>query len=121
MFSVIIGGILEFEVDWFKDEKVIEDKGRFVIRDDFDKGKFFLIIEEIFVEDVGIYKCVVFNEVGEELYEVRLSIIFFGNKSEFIFEVFFEVFVNVELVIFLSFFNQLKFVVILGELGVIKD
>lgn len=32
--------------------------------DDVDEGKFMLIVEDIFFEDVGIYKCVVINEEG---------------------------------------------------------
>lgn len=120
-FSAIIGGTPEPEVDWFKDEKAIEDKGRFVIRDDLDKGKFSLTIEETFVEDAGIYKCVAFNEVGEESYEARLSIIPLGNKSEPTFEVPFEVSVNAESATPLSFSNQPKFVVTSGEPGATKD
>lgn len=42
--------------------------------DDVDEGKFILIVEDIFFEDVGIYKCVVINEEGQVSFKVVLVV-----------------------------------------------
>ena len=74
-FSVIVAGNPPPEVDWLKDGEVIEDNGRFVIKEDVEHGKFSLIIEQTAFKDAGTYKCVAFNEAGEASCKTSLVMI----------------------------------------------
>lgn len=71
-FSVRVSGTAE--VDWFRNEELVEDSGRFMIVDNEKNGVFELGIEDVHPEDVGTYKCVVFNESGEVSSTARLRI-----------------------------------------------
>lgn len=62
------------EVDWFKDDKLIQDSGRYALVDEEENGAFSLEIDDIQPEDVGTYKCVVFNQSGEASSKARLLI-----------------------------------------------
>lgn len=70
VFKIRVSGTVE--VDWFKDEKPIQDSGRFVLIDDEEIGEFSLEIDDVQAEDIGIYKCVVFNQSGEASSKARL-------------------------------------------------
>lgn len=66
---------LPAEVDWYRGEDIIEDSGRFIIIDDEDStGLFQLTIENVQPEDIGRYKCVVFNEDGEVSCKAKLAL-----------------------------------------------
>lgn len=114
-FSAVVGGSPPPEVDWFKDGRVVEDKGRFLIKEDVNQGKFSLTIEQTFLEDVGTYKCVAFNEIGEESYQASLAVIPLAKKGEPTVEVPFEVSVNAESATPLSFSVEPESVSTLGE------
>lgn len=73
-FKVVAKGNPNPEVDWLKGDKPIEDKGRFVIKDDEENSVFQLIIEDVQPEDAGVYNCVVFNEVGEATTSAELNV-----------------------------------------------
>jgi len=72
-FKVRIKGNPKPEVDWFKDGKQLEDAGRIVIIDEED-GTHELAIDNVEPDDVGTYKCVAFNEVGEVEQAAPLSL-----------------------------------------------
>lgn len=63
-FDVIVEGNLILVVDWFCGKDKLEDDGCYVMMNDEEVGIFILIIEDIFFEDVGMYKCIVVNEEG---------------------------------------------------------
>lgn len=90
-FSALVGGSPSPEVDWYRDGLVIEDKGRFVIKEDVDHGKFSVTIEETILEDAGTYRCVAFNEAGEESCKVSLAVAPLAKESQPTVEVPFEV------------------------------
>ena len=90
-FSAVVGGNPPPEVDWFRDGLAIEDKGRFVVKEDVDHGKFSLAIEEATVEDAGTYKCIAFNEVGEESCKISLAVTPLAREIKSIIEEPFEV------------------------------
>ena len=59
-FDVRIEGV-DLEVDWYRDDELIEDAGRFIIEDphpDRDDNLYSLTIEDVRPEDAGLYKCV---------------------------------------------------------------
>lgn len=59
-FDVRIEGV-DLEVDWYRDDELIEDAGRFIIEDphpDSDDNLYSLTIENCCPEDAGLYKCV---------------------------------------------------------------
>ena len=67
-FDVSVGGQPEPVVEWFKDERQLEDQGRVVIVDDVDDDQpelFSLAIEDCRLVDTGIYKCIAMNEAGK--------------------------------------------------------
>ena len=74
-FSVIVSGNPSPEVDWLKNGQVIDDAGRFVIKEDVDNGKFSLTIEQITFKDAGTFKCVAFNEAGEASCKASLVVV----------------------------------------------
>lgn len=90
-FSAVVGGSPPPEVDWFRDGLAIEDQRRFVIKEDVDHGKFSLTIKETIMEDAGTYRCVAFNEAGEESCKVSLAVAPLGKERGLIVEVPFEV------------------------------
>lgn len=71
-FSIRVSGTAE--VDWFRNEELVEDSGRFIVVDNENEGLFELEIEDVHPEDIGTYKCVVFNESGEVSSTARLRI-----------------------------------------------
>lgn len=75
-FTVEVEGSPVPEVDWYKDDKVIEGKGRFIIVDDeTDKGvSSSLVIEDVKPEDSGVYNAVAFNDEGEITTEATLKV-----------------------------------------------
>lgn len=73
-FKVVATGSPKPEAEWLKGDKVIEDKGRFVITEEVDSGVFQLTIDEVKPEDAGVYQCVVFNEVGEVTTKAELNV-----------------------------------------------
>ena len=81
-FHVLVTGNPHPEVDWFRNGELIEDEGRFVIKEDVDHGKFSLTIEQTTKEDAGMYKCVAFNEVGEVSCKARLDVVLLEGKIE---------------------------------------
>lgn len=103
MFSALVVGNPPPEVDWFRDGLAIEDKGRFVIKEGVDRGKFSLTIEQTIMEDAGTYRCVAFNEAGEVSCNVSLSIAPLAKESEPIVEVPFEVQLKVDSAELVSF------------------
>ena len=62
-FRVLVKG--DVKVDWYKNDKLLEDEGRVVIVDEDDGETFTLAMEEATVEDSGVYKCVASNKAGE--------------------------------------------------------
>lgn len=74
IFKVVAKGNPKPEADWTKGDKAIEDKGRFMIKDDEEHGVFKLIIDDAQPEDAGIYDCVVFNELGEVTTSAELQV-----------------------------------------------
>lgn len=72
-FKVRIDGNPKPNVDWFKDGKQLEDAGRITIIDEED-GLHELTIEKVEPEDVGTYKCVASNNVGEVEQTAPLSL-----------------------------------------------
>ena len=85
-FGVLVSGSPSPEVDWFKNGEGIEDKGRFVIEEDVDHGKFSLVIRETTLEDAGSFRCVAFNEAGETSCRASLVVVPSGRKIEPIIE-----------------------------------
>lgn len=73
-FKVVAKGNPKPEADWLKGDKPIEDKGRFIIKDDEERGVFQLTIDDVQPEDAGVYNCVVFNEVGETTTSSELQV-----------------------------------------------
>lgn len=57
-------GYFFFVIDWYKGRDKLEDEGWIEMVDDEDSGIYLLIINNMFLEDVGVYKCVVENEEG---------------------------------------------------------
>lgn len=57
-------GYFFFVIDWYKGKDKLEDEGWIEMVDDEDSGIYLLIINNMFLEDVGVYKCVVENEEG---------------------------------------------------------
>ena len=74
-FSVLVTGSPPPEVDWFKNGAGINDKGRFSIKEDVDRGKFSLTVVQAMFEDGGTYKCVAYNEVGEASCKATLDVV----------------------------------------------
>jgi hypothetical protein len=75
-FTVEVEGSPAPEVDWYKGDKAIEDKDRFMIVDDeAEKGVFSLLIDEVKPEDSGVYSVVAFNEAGEVKAEATLNVL----------------------------------------------
>lgn len=76
-FTVEVEGTPTPEVDWYKDDKIIEDKGRFIIVDDeTDKGvTSSLVIEDVKPDDSGVYNAVAFNDEGEVTTEATLKVV----------------------------------------------
>lgn len=75
-FTVDVEGTPAPKVDWFKDDKAVEDKGRFmVIDDEEEKGAFSLFIDEVEPEDSGVYSAVASNEAGEVKTEATLKVV----------------------------------------------
>lgn len=68
----------EPEMEWYRDDKLIEDDGRFVIVDALggdDVDSFTLAIEQCRLSDAGVYKCVSRNAVGETTCSASLNVI----------------------------------------------
>lgn len=65
-FDVRVSGSPKPEVDWVRNDKVIEDVGRYLLVDEEEgEGHFSLVIDDIQPEDAGLYKCIIINETGE--------------------------------------------------------
>lgn len=63
-FDVIVATD-DVDIEWIKDDKLIEDKGRFILVDDEGPGMFSLVIDDVQPEDAGEYECVAINDYGE--------------------------------------------------------
>lgn len=71
--EVRITGEPEPEIEWFKDEKPIEEGGNFRI--DFDDSDgCALIINSARLEDEGQYRCVASNDFGKAISEAELLV-----------------------------------------------
>lgn len=65
-FDVRVSGSPKPEVEWVRNDKVIEDAGRYLLIDEEEGvGHFSLVIDDIKPEDAGFYKCIVINDTGE--------------------------------------------------------
>ena len=62
-FSVRVKG--DVKVDWYKDDEILVDAGRVVIVDEQDGETFTLAVEDVRIEDAGVYKCEAHNEAGK--------------------------------------------------------
>ena len=71
-FRVLVKG--DVKVDWYKNDKLLEDEGRVVIVDEDDGETFTLAMEEATVEDSGVYKCVASNKAGEVTCSASLKV-----------------------------------------------
>lgn len=64
--DVGIKGKPEVTVEWFKNDVLVEDEGRYIIVDkDNESGLYTLAVEEVTRDDSGQYKCVARNDLGE--------------------------------------------------------
>lgn len=61
------------DIEWMKDDKLIEDKGRFILVDDEGPGMFSLVIDDVQPEDAGEYECVAINDNGETSTKASLN------------------------------------------------
>ena len=75
-FTVEAEGTPIPEVDWYKDDQVIHDKGRFIIVDEeTDKGvSSTLVIEDVQPDDSGVYSAVAFSDGGEVKTDANLKV-----------------------------------------------
>ena len=71
-FCVRVKG--DVKVDWFRNDKLLEDAGRLVIVDEEDGETFTLAVEEATVEDSGVYKCVASNKAGKVTCSASLKV-----------------------------------------------
>ena len=71
-FCVRVKG--DVNVDWYKNDKLLEDAGHVVIVDEEDGETFTLAVEEATVEDSGVYKCVASNKAGKVTCSASLNI-----------------------------------------------
>lgn len=114
-FSALVVGNPPPEVNWFRDGQAIEDEGRFVIKEDVDRGKFSLTIKQAIMEDAGTFRCVAFNEAGEESCKASLAVVPLAKESEPSVEIPFEVQLNADTAEPVSFSVEPKFDVTLAE------
>lgn len=70
-FDVIVEG--DVDIEWVKDDKVVEDKGRFILVDGEAPGMYSLVIDDIQPEDAGEYECVAINDFGETSSKAQLK------------------------------------------------
>ena len=71
-FCVRVKG--DVKVDWYKNDKLLEDAGHVVIVDEEDGETFTLAIEEATVEDSDVYKCVASNKAGKVTCSASLKV-----------------------------------------------
>ena len=72
---VVVTG--EPEVEWYRDDELLENGGRFVVVDPpggDDVNSFTLAIEQCRPSDTGVYKCVSRNAVGEAMCSASLNV-----------------------------------------------
>ena len=72
-FCVRVKG--DVNVDWYKNDKLLEDAGHVVIVDEEDGETFTLAIEEATPEDSGTFKCVASNKAGSVTCSASLNVI----------------------------------------------
>ena len=73
-FEVCLVGTPDLQVEWFKDDLIIKDEGRYILEKDTFKGKYSLIIESVVLEDTGTYSCIVLNEAGKTSSKAKLTV-----------------------------------------------
>lgn len=59
---VVVKGKFCFDVEWFKNDKLLKKISCLDVR--FWDDKFFLVVMNVLLEDFGFYKCVVSSRVG---------------------------------------------------------
>lgn len=65
-FDVRVSGSPKPDVDWVRNDEIIEDVGRYLLVDEEEgEGHFSLVIDDIQPEDAGLYKCIIVNETGK--------------------------------------------------------
>ncbi|ELT91007.1 hypothetical protein CAPTEDRAFT_109758, partial [Capitella teleta] len=64
VFSLIVTGVPQPELTWFRDDNNIDNTEEFLIKYNDDTGECVLTIAECFPEDAGLFKCVASNPLG---------------------------------------------------------
>ena len=64
----------EPDVSWYKNDILLEDKGRYVIVDQDEDQIYTLAVEDVLLEDEGEYRCVGENEAGKSESVAKLFI-----------------------------------------------
>ena len=72
-FDVKLTGSPEPEVQWLKDDKPVKENRKFRSDED-DDGVFSLFVNDVEVDDEGVYKCVATNIKGEVSCEAELLV-----------------------------------------------
>lgn len=69
---MVIGSFV-LKVCWLKDDKLFEENWKIWFDED-DDGVFFLFVNDVVVDDEGVYKCEVINVKGEVICSVELIV-----------------------------------------------